>query len=1008
MKDRGTTISVRALPCLLLVLMLSIPGWAQLPNLNGTMVPDINVNDQSISIRQPTASQQAAAADFFKTYGAQALVRFDAFSGSVDTLLDFQTASLGGDAASAALQFVSDHRELFGVTDLSTLKASKVQPALGGYLVRLDQYYQDVPVSGGGMGLVLTGDREVIAAFGPYFAISGVSTSPVLTTADAVARARAELSGFTVPLSQEASDLLAPSLQLIENSLGPFREPSPQLTVFPMADGYRLAWDFYLYSSNPFGVFRYTVDAETGQTLSRQNQVRAQATGNLVPATADVYPQHPAITPELQDQGIIAKGDDDRPLGQLRVNLRNFDASNTTTGAAGELTGKHATVHNGLAVKLPFPQAALNTWHFAQDMQPVEQTTREDVHWGVDAEPAEHQDEANIFFFVNYLLEYVTDLHIRDDNSQDPLTPGGSFPDDFPNKDVPLQAIVHIPVLPGLNCTFPGGSAPCPQPDDPQFAEKMLGLDNAYSLPLTTTVAGQQVIVNPTAYGHGFLFNDLAVEDGVPYHEGMHSISTPIAGFEGSIEGDALNEAQADLWASTITQDASLGEYVVSGFRLRQAVREGRALRAANGDPDLVAWIRNANSGLLYSQLCRFNSATRAPDGNACEEHQDGEIYLAAMWDIRELLQLYETSGGFLRPDLITGEATTEISQAQETWERLFLGTIYVLGVSQPDTFVRARDAMIVADSLLYPSSLIEPGNPRLVGMHRTLIEQVFAAREMGFNAKGPLGGRQTISTAVSSFAAGQPALLRPKGLKATVFGDAVQVSWKPVSGALAYEVVKRHKGQKSGRLYPADPATHVYAEGDAVTDGSGHVEYIPAWETAYIDRGQIVGLLRPRGLENPKDFQYGVRTLNLNPDNTIGVSDVEFVDANTSETVVTDTEVFTGLLPVGTAGLNLVDGVDHVDIPFEGKPGSFGVEGTLTVGPVDLTALPDLDLYLYQVGPNGELTELDSDGILGSNERVSAAIVPGGQYMYRIVGFANAGTEYRLQSDQFIVQITQ
>jgi hypothetical protein len=317
----------------------------------------------------------------------------------------------------------------------------------------------------------------------------------------------------------------------------------------------------------------------------------------------------------------------------------------------------------------------------------VEQTTREDAHYGPEVEPAEHQDEINIFFFLNYLLEYVTDLHVRDDNAQGSIGGQGSFPDTFPNKDVPLQGLVHITELPGLTCTV---GDTCPNPEDPNFVHEFISVDNAFSVPLSTTVGGQKVIVNPTLFGHGNWFNDLAIEDGVPYHEGMHSISTPIAGFEGSIEGGALNEGQADLWASTIVGDPSLGEYVVNGYLLRQAVREGRAFTAAQGDPDLVGWIRNANTQILYSQLCRTNRATRAPDGSECEEHQDGEIYLGAMWDIREMLLQLQPTKKFLRPDLVTGQSTVSISQGQETFERLFLGQIYILGLTAPDTF-RAR-----------------------------------------------------------------------------------------------------------------------------------------------------------------------------------------------------------------------------------------------------------------------------------------------------------------------------
>ena len=47
------------------------------------------------------------------------------------------------------------------------------------------------------------------------------------------------------------------------------------------------------------------------------------------------------------------------------------------------------------------------------------------------AEPAEHQDEINAFFFVTYLLEYVDYLHVAGDNGTFGRT---GFPDDYPNK----------------------------------------------------------------------------------------------------------------------------------------------------------------------------------------------------------------------------------------------------------------------------------------------------------------------------------------------------------------------------------------------------------------------------------------------------------------------------------------------------------------------------------------------------------------------------------------------
>ena len=40
------------------------------------------------------------------------------------------------------------------------------------------------------------------------------------------------------------------------------------------------------------------------------------------------------------------------------------------------------------------------------------------------------------------------------------------------------------------------------------------------------------MVLNPVSFGHGFYFNDTALEGTVPYHEGMHAITTPIAGWK--------------------------------------------------------------------------------------------------------------------------------------------------------------------------------------------------------------------------------------------------------------------------------------------------------------------------------------------------------------------------------------------------------------------------------------------------------------------------------------------
>ena len=54
------------------------------------------------------------------------------------------------------------------------------------------------------------------------------------------------------------------------------------------------------------------------------------------------------------------------------------------------------------------------------------------------AEPAEHIDDVNIFFFINYLVEYMLDIHRRADTVHNRVGQG-DFPDNFPNSDRPLS-----------------------------------------------------------------------------------------------------------------------------------------------------------------------------------------------------------------------------------------------------------------------------------------------------------------------------------------------------------------------------------------------------------------------------------------------------------------------------------------------------------------------------------------------------------------------------------------
>jgi hypothetical protein len=822
---------------------------------------DLNLASAVGNLRVATGEQLAALNNLKTAVNAQNMtVRWNDFSGSPDVVYDFASQPFSGTPEEAGRAFLAQNASVFGLSDLNGVTLFNAREALGGHLLRFQQTFNGVPVKDGGIGLVMNGNKQVVMASGPFFRDVNVNTEPSISADQAKAAADADLNQFSANVPSAVSNLLQTGLGIITEQASVINNYQPQLGIYPTANGYKLIWKVAKFSTNPFGLYLVSIDAHTGETVARKDFVNFQQTPEALPFTADIYPKYPTITPELKDQSIIKDCKDPRtgvvaPCGQERVKLRAFHPSNITTGLNGTLTGTHALVNNALATKQPFAQAALGTWHFRQDNPAaLEGRTNEQDQY---AEPSEHQDEINAFFFTTYLLEYVDYLHIGGDNGM----LRNNFPDDYPNKTNPLPATVHIP-----DVITPIGGGSYPPATDPQFTQKVLGLDNAFALNLTSIIEGltatkSPVVVNPTFYGHGFLFNDLALEGTVPYHEGMHAITSPIAGLEG-VEGSALNEGQADMWAFTITDNASLGDYVVNakGYRDR--------FRSLGRDPDSVAYIRSARSTLKYSDIATyFDPKKQAYD---FEEHRDGEIYMSTMWDIREMMnRMYPTLSN-KRPRPSDGQALKPVTKGTEIFERDFLGSMYILGTTAPDTLVKSRDAMIVADQLLYST---DPTDADAPGKHRAMIEQIFAAKELGINALETSGGKATISTQVTPFVGSQAAPAVPSNITLSAAGPrSLNVSWSPVSGAVSYEILKRKIGFENKRQ---PNGKREFADGDASTTGFRHVAFVDGNKVSYEDKGDVYQVFAPIGISDLFNHEYVIRAIGVNSTGQLGFSDL-------------------------------------------------------------------------------------------------------------------------------------
>jgi hypothetical protein len=841
----------------------------ELPQINQRTVPNIDTTLTATVTRVATSLQQQAVNNFKATYGDQTTIRWNNFAGSPDVIMGFHTDPSSESPENAARSFINANSALLAV-DGSSLVLDDVKEGMGGYMLHFKQQAAGIDVAGGGIGILMTQDKQIRMVMGSPFRDVSAGSQPALTAAIATAKAESAINQFASSTFSAYEHLMKPGLDAIAAEVAPVLR-APRLNIFPTADGYKLSWDVITFSRNPFGLFRTQIDASTGEVLRREDMHRKQQQDPL-PYTADIYPSTPGIA--NYDTGAL-KLVNGEPEGLTRVQLRGFNPGMNLTAVDGTLSGAHALVRNALATKQPFAQAAGGTFHFRQNNAPLEAQPDEADDM---SEPAEHFDGVNMFFFINYLLEYVDDIHKRDDAVHSPIGTG-AFPDNYTNSDRPLVGVVHVPNIGASSSTY----SPYIQNDTVRV---LTGYDNAGSLPVTETVdtplGPQKIVVNPTIYGHGYLLNDLAKDGPVAYHEGMHSISTPIAGLEGTPEGSAMNEGQADLWAYAITGGDNIGEHSVKGARYRAR------FRSRGIDPNTIAYIRSARSTLKYSQLGTLYAKATAPP--SFEEHKDGEIYAATMFELLQLMKASEPQMQFKRPAFTDGQPTKTITRGQESWERIFLGSLYLLGLTSPDTFVKARDAMIQADRILYPT---DPSDLDAPGQHEPLIWQVYAAREMGVNAISPQGGVVTISTAVPQSVVDVPKVSAPQGVVLEPASTStVKVSWQPVSGAYAYEVFKRKRGGAGQRQYRGVPGRPFF-DGDQSTTGWSHVGYATGSSaTSFVDEGVRQEVFTPAGIKSTDnaagfnemfDTEYAVRAISFNSNRMSGFSDLSGSAAFTS-----------------------------------------------------------------------------------------------------------------------------
>jgi hypothetical protein len=233
---------------------------------------------------------------------------------------------------------------------------------------------------------------------------------------------------------------------------------------------------------------------------------------------------------------------------------------------------------------------------------------------------------------------------------------------------------------------------------------------------------------------------------------------------------------------------------------------------------------------------------------------------------------------------------------------------------------VKARDAMIVADQLLYPSDATDPDAP---GKHRAMIEQIFAAHELGVNALEVTGGRATISTQVTPFVGEQAAPAVPQNIQVIPASTrSNRISWNAVPGAVSYEILKRKTNLANQREQNGE---REFSDGDASTTGFRHVDFVDGNHLSYEDKGKVQEVFAPAGLNNLFDSEYVVRAIGVNSTGQLGFSDLSGASRPRVARQDLTTQVDSAI-----SNVSFANGVFAFDNKLTNSRGAFSVDQTI------------------------------------------------------------------------------
>ncbi|MGZ5307239.1 MAG: M36 family metallopeptidase [Actinomycetota bacterium] len=620
-----------------------VPGRAQ-ASVGGTF----DVRARGGAALAPRARTARARTQLARRLGAQGVIQSDPLTGTlrmVGRLDGYLTGRSTRPARAVAMGFVRSNLAGFGLTraDMTTFRLRQDYVDIAGvHHISWTQSKGGVPVFHNGLRANVTNDGRLLNITGsPVHAIRVVSAAPSIGPDEAIRAAR--IDGGAEIAAGQSSD-------------------SASLVLFPTQRDARLAWKTFTWPSTQ-QLYLSVVDATTGSVLYRQS-LTSDATGtatawefypsDLVPAAASVAKP---VTFPVAD-GARLYGDNARVWADVKDNNQP-DPGEQIAAVSGTDWSTAAILDTS------------NASQGCTTSRPCTWDKNIPFSWQANME----QNAAQVMYYLNTYHDHLTDA-----------------PYGFTAVAGNFETADGDPVLAN---TMDGANSGNGLPDKNHFNNANMG----------TPPDGQSPTMQMYLFHAGQGLTLPSVNGGddaeVVYHEYTHGLSNRLVlypdGTSGlsNQQGNSMGEGWSDWYAEDFLNNlgykpdtAAVGDVVMGQITFDEQLRN-QPVDCPVGAPAPCGGSQHAGpGGFTYGD---FGEVLGFP-----EVHNDGEIWLETLWQIRQTL------GPLIAETLVT--RGMELSPAAPT-------------------FLDMRNAIIQADLT------------RFAGANATALWAVFAERGMGYFA---------------------------------------------------------------------------------------------------------------------------------------------------------------------------------------------------------------------------------------------------------------------------------